>query len=119
MINVARFGYIGYDTRVYVIVKKDQKYPMCSGKIQYLTMPTCFRHLQLPTVNNSLIAFLKEIHTRSVLEQHTTPPKGNLERVTCKDAMAIADMLSMPLAVVIDENIHGQVIFYKPKRAPK
>jgi len=118
-VKVERFGYIGYDTRVYVIVKKDPKYPMCSGKIQYLTTPTCFQHLQLPTVNNSLIAFLKEIHTRPVLEQHIMSPQANLERVTCKDAMAIADMLSIPLAVVIDENIHGQVIFYKPKRALK
>jgi len=124
MIKASRFGYINYDAKVYVIVKKDSVYPMCYGKQKYLTIPTILKGNMQPHskqtkyVHNSLIAFLKEIHTRPILKQYYTPQETSptLERITCKDAINIAEMIATPLVVVLEDNVDGHVVFYKPKR---
>jgi hypothetical protein len=107
IIKYPKFGYLDYQKKVYVIAKRDPQFPLCEGKCKYFTLPILLNHYTQS--QNMLIAYTHSSDYIHLLNDSTT-----CVSLTCQEAKSLSNMLSIPLAVVI--NSDSNEIFFAPKR---
>ncbi|NDC95378.1 hypothetical protein EB118_18670 [bacterium] len=111
LINKPRFGYLHNDSKVYIVTKRSKKYPMCFSKCKFFTVPIILEHAK--EYHNSIIGYTNPTYINN-------GDDGEVECWTCKDVMHVADVLSMPVSIIMDSDASGtSTIFYKPKRRKK
>lgn len=109
MLKHPKFAYIDYKKKVYLIAQKDTKFPLCEGKCKYYTIPIQLSNYT--TYQNVLVGYTNSLQCNKIVNE---TDNCVLQCVTCKEAKSLAEMLSIPLAIII--NNEDNQIFYVPTR---
>lgn len=107
-----KFGFLNNDTNIYLITKRNVQYPLCFGKCEFYTVPIMLKHNE--QYNNTIIGYTKRAYIeKSIVESN---PDSEIEMVSCKEAMNLAETLSMPMSIIMEKTDDLCTIFYKPLR---
>jgi hypothetical protein len=111
VIKHPKFGYLDYKKKVYLITMKDSKFPLCEGKCKYYTVPLLLRNYT--NYQNVLIGYTNSQECANIIRDKQWI-STSWKQVSCKDAKQIAEMLSIPLAVIMNND--NNEVFFVPKR---
>jgi hypothetical protein len=117
VIKHPKFGYLDYKKKVYLITMKDSKFPLCEGKCKYYTVPLLLRNYSAQNIGtnyqNVLIGYTNSQECANIIRDKQWI-STSWKQVSCKDAKQIAEMLSIPLAVIMNND--NNEVFFVPKR---